>query len=110
MPLAGTAIRSACIAPRILRRLTLRIESVAHTADSHAAVQNERRAHFRSPADDGDLSAATKAFGVLILSRRLRHDGNPVMRWMVAKRGDRHRRQREHQAVEESAVTKRPTA
>jgi phage terminase large subunit-like protein len=32
----------------------------------------------------GNLSAASKAFESLILSGKLRHDGNPVMRWMVS--------------------------
>jgi phage terminase large subunit-like protein len=31
-----------------------------------------------------NLSGASKAFETLILSGRLRHDGNPVMRWMVS--------------------------
>lgn len=50
------------------------------------ALQLEREGVPTFPVRQGfaSMSSPTKAFEALVLSRRIRHGGNPVLRWMVS--------------------------
>jgi phage terminase large subunit-like protein len=39
---------------------------------------------IETPQTMGNLSAASKAFETMMVSGKLRHDGSPVLRWMVS--------------------------
>ncbi len=49
-----------------------------------ARLQQDGVPAFEVPQTMANLTSASKALEMLILSRRLRHDGNPVMRWCVS--------------------------
>ena len=42
------------------------------------------RTHFFEGSELGGLTAPTKEFEKLVVSGKLRHGGNPVLRWMAA--------------------------